>query len=62
MSYRDRKGGEHGAWSSIVVHGAFDQGLSSIAAVKCQNSQLSSTGSRSKINPFGPDGPTQVPI
>jgi hypothetical protein len=62
MDNKDRKGGEHGAKSGIEFHGEFDQGLSSLAVVKCQNSQVSSTGSRSKINTFGPDGPTQVPV
>jgi hypothetical protein len=62
MDNRDNKGGEHGARSSTPFHGAYDQGLSSFAAVKLQNSQVLSTCSRSEINHFSPDGPTQVPI
>jgi hypothetical protein len=46
------------ARTSTIVHGAPDQGLNSITTVKCQNSQVSGTGSRSKGDPFGPDGPT----
>ena len=62
MEFRDRKGDEHGARSSTIVHGAPDQGSRNIETVKCQNSQVSGTGSRLKGDPFGLDGPTQIPI
>jgi hypothetical protein len=62
MDYKDRKGGKHGAKASKIVHGASNQGSRNIVAVKCQNSQVLGTGSRSKRNPFGPDGPTQIPV
>jgi hypothetical protein len=62
MDIRDSKGGEHGARSSTTIHGVSDQGSSSFAVVKCQNSQVSSMGSRSEINPFSLDGPTQFPV
>jgi hypothetical protein len=60
MDCKDSKGGEHGTKSSTVVHGALDQVSNSIIVVKCQNSQVLGTGSRSKGDPFGPDGPTQI--
>jgi hypothetical protein len=53
MESRDNKGDEHGVGSSTVVHGASDQGSSSFAAVKCQNSQVPSTGSRIESDPGG---------
>jgi hypothetical protein len=56
MDCRDRKGGEHGAKTSRKVHGAPDQGLNNITTIKCQNSQVSGTSSRSKGDPFGLDG------
>jgi hypothetical protein len=62
MDDRDSKGGEHGTRIGTTFHGASDQGSSIFAAVKCQNSQVSNQISRSKIDPFGPDGPTQVPV
>jgi hypothetical protein len=62
MDNRDRKYGDHGARSSTIVHGESNQGLSSFAAVKCQNSQLPNTSSRSERNSFNPDGLAQVPI
>jgi hypothetical protein len=62
MDSRDRKGGEQGARSSTIVHGASDQGSRNFPAVKCQNSQILSTSSRSERKPFSPDGPTQVPV
>jgi hypothetical protein len=59
---RDRKGGEHGARTSIAVYGAHDQGSKSITIVKGQNSQVLGTGSRNKGDSFSLDGPTQILI
>jgi hypothetical protein len=41
-----------------AVHGAPDQSSIHVAAVKCQNSQVSGIGSRDKRDPFGPNGTT----
>jgi hypothetical protein len=60
MDCKDRKGGKHGPRSSRVVHGAPYQGLDSVTTVKCQNSQVSGIGSRSKGDPFHPDVPTHI--
>jgi hypothetical protein len=62
MDYRDRKGSEHGARTSKIVSGAPDQGSNNITTVECQNSQVSGAGNRSKGDPFGPHGPTQIPL
>jgi hypothetical protein len=62
MDYRDSKGGEHGANTSTTIHGAPNQGSNNIMVVKCQDSQVSGMGSRSKGYPFSPDGPMQIPI
>jgi hypothetical protein len=48
----------HGAKIGAAVHGAPDQGLSHVAVVKCQNSQVSGMGSRDKRDHFGPNGTT----
>jgi hypothetical protein len=56
MGYGDIKGGKHGARSSAAVHGTPDQGSNRVVAVKCYNSQVSSTGNRDKRDPFNPNG------
>jgi hypothetical protein len=58
----DRKGGEHDARSSTTVHGEPNQGSDSVTIVKRKSSQVSGMGSGDKGDPFGPEGPTQIPI
>jgi hypothetical protein len=58
----DNKGGEHGARTSAIVHGALDQSSDSATTIKCQNSQMSSTNNRDQGDPFGPNGSTHVPL
>ena len=58
MGCRDKKGGKHGARTSLIVHEAPDQGSNSATIVKCQNSQISGTYSIDQGDPFSFDGST----
>ena len=62
MGRENSKGGRRGARTGAIVHGELDQISSHVVVVKFHNSQVSSIGSRSEINPYSLDGPTQVPV
>jgi hypothetical protein len=58
MGHRNIKGGRHGARIGATVHGEPNQRSSHVAAVKCQNSQISGMSSRNKRYSFDPNGTT----